>query len=125
MNAPAYFEIQADNLKRAKEFYGGIFDWSFSRAEGLPIEYWRIETDGPRGGLLQRPAAAPAPEQGTNGFVCSMEVADFDVTATKIASRGGRVALPKFAVPGVCWQGYFLDTEGNTFGIFQPDRTAR
>jgi predicted enzyme related to lactoylglutathione lyase len=27
-------------------------------------------------------------------------------------------------VPGVCWQGYFLDTEGNTFGIFQPDQSA-
>lgn len=124
MNAPAYFEIQADNLKRAKEFYASIFGWSFSRADGLPIEYWRIETDGPRGGLLQRPVAAPAPEQGTNAFVCSMEVADFDVTATKIASRGGRVALAKFAVRGVCWQGYFLDTEGNTFGIFQPDPNA-
>ena len=124
MNAPAYFEIQADNLKRAKEFYAGIFAWSFSRADGLPMEYWRIETDGPRGGLLQRPVVAPAPEQGTNAFVCSMEVADFDVTATKIASRGGRVALAKFAVPGVCWQGYFLDTEGNTFGIFQPDPNA-
>jgi len=27
-------------------------------------------------------------------------------------------------VPGVCWQGYFLDTEGNTFGVFQPDSSA-
>jgi hypothetical protein len=34
------------------------------------------------------------------------------------------VALAKFAVPGVCWQGDFLDTEGNTFGIFQPDANA-
>jgi hypothetical protein len=28
-------------------------------------------------------------------------------------------------VPGVCWQGYFLDTESNVFGIFQPDPAAR
>jgi uncharacterized protein len=26
---------------------------------------------------------------------------------------------------GVCWQGYFLDTERNTFGIFQPDTKAQ
>jgi hypothetical protein len=39
-------------------------------------------------------------------------------------NRGGAVALPKFAVPKVCWQGYFLDSEGNTFGIFQPDASA-
>jgi predicted enzyme related to lactoylglutathione lyase len=54
-----------------------------------------------------------------------MEVVNFDATAAKVIAAGGRIALPKFAVPGVCWQGYFLDMEGNTFGIFQPDVTAR
>jgi uncharacterized protein len=125
MNAPAYFEIQAGDVKRAVEFYKAVFGWTFKRAEGLPIEYWRIDTDGPRGGLLQRAAKPPAIEQGTNAFVCSMEVANFDAIAKKIPGVGGKVALPKFAVPGVCWQGYFIDTEGNTFGIFQPDPAAR
>jgi uncharacterized protein len=125
MNAPSYFEIQAGNPARAVEFYRAAFGWTFTRVDGLPVEYWRIQTEGPRGGLLQRPATAPAPEQGTNAFVCSMEVVDFDASAKKITDLGGRVALQKFAVPGVCWQGYFLDTEGNTFGIFQPDSSAR
>ena len=125
MNAPAYFEIQADDPNRAVRFYGDIFGWKFDRVPGLPIEYFRIETEGPRGGLLKRPVAPPPPQHGTNAFVVSMEVADFDVIAKKISGLGGTVALPKFAVPGVCWQGYFLDTEGNTFGIFQPDSNAR
>jgi hypothetical protein len=34
-------------------------------------------------------------------------------------------ALEKFAVPGTCWQGYFLDLEGNTFGLFQVDENAK
>jgi uncharacterized protein len=125
MNAPSYFEIQADDTGRATRFYRQAFGWKFSKAEGIPVEYWRIETDGPRGGLLKRPAKRPPPEQGTNAFVCSMEVADFDATAAKIVQLGGVVALAKFAVPGVCWQGYFLDTEANTFGIFQPDPAAK
>ena len=125
MNAPAYFEIQADDTNRAVRFYREIFGWKFDQIEGLPIEYWRIETSGPRGGLLKRPAKTPPPEHGTNAFVCSMEVASFDEMAAKVASHGGQVALPKFAVPGVCWQGYFIDTEGNTFGIFQPDAAAK
>jgi len=33
--------------------------------------------------------------------------------------------MPKFAVPGTCWQGYFVDPQGNTFGIFQPDPNAK
>jgi len=125
MNAPAYFEIQADDTNRAVRFYREIFGWKFDKIEGLPIEYWRIETSGPRGGLLRRPAKTPPPEHGTNAFVCSMEVASFDDLAAKVASLGGQVAMPKFAVPGVCWQGYFIDTEGNTFGIFQPDAAAK
>jgi predicted enzyme related to lactoylglutathione lyase len=125
MNTPAYFEIQADDPQRASRFYGDLFGWKFARAEGLPVEYWRIETDGLRGGLLKRPAKTPPQEHGTNAFVCSMEVADFDKIAQKIAALGGKVALPKFAVPGVCWQGYFLDNESNVFGIFQADTQAR
>ena len=125
MNAPSYFEIQADDPSRAVRFYSEVFSWKFDKIEGLPIEYWRIETEGPRGGLLKRPAKSPPAEHGTNAFVCSMEVANFDAIATRILSAGGQVALPKFAVPGVCWQGYFIDTESNTFGIFQPDAAAR
>jgi len=125
MNAPSYFEIQADNVQRAVQFYGEIFGWKFIKAEGLPIEYWRIETAGARGGVLQRPAPAPPIQSGTNAFVCSMEVENFDRTAKTILDRGGQVALPKFAIPGVCWQGYFLDPEGNTFGLFQPDENAK
>ena len=106
-------------------FYREIFGWKVDKVDGLPIEYWRIETSGPRGGLLKRPAKTPPPEHGTNAFVCSMEVASFDDMAAKVASHGGKVALPKFAVPGVCWQGYFIDPEGNTFGIFQPDPGAK
>ena len=125
MNAPAYFEIHADDTSRAVRFYTALFGWKFEKVEGLPIEYSRIETEGVRGGLLKRPAKAPQPKQGTNAFVCSMEVTDFDASAAKALTLGAIVALPKFAVPGVCWQGYFVDPEGNTFGIFQPDPTAK
>jgi len=125
MNGPSYFEIQADDTKRAVHFYEQVFSWKFTRANEIPIEYFRIETDTSRGGLLKRPAPAPQPQSGTNAFVCSMEVKDFDQTAQRISELGGLVALPKFAVPGTCWQGYFVDTEGNTFGIFQVDRNAK
>ena len=119
-----YFEIQADDTKRAIDFYSEVFGWKFSLVPGLPILYWTIETGGSRGGLLQRPAKTPPPQSGTNAFVCSLEVENFDATAQTIREKGGIVALPKFAVPNTCWQGYFVDTEGNTFGIFQVDPKA-
>lgn len=120
-----YFEIQADDPQRAIKFYVQVFGWKFSEVKGLPIQYWTIETGGSRGGLLRRPAKTPPPECGTNAFVCSLEVANFDTTAQTIEQLGGVVALPKFAVPNTCWQGYFVDLDGNTFGIFQVDPNAR
>ncbi len=125
MNSVAFFEIQADNPQEAVKFYTEIFGWKFTKQEGLPIEYYQIATEGIRGGLLKRPTKKPDMKQGTNAYVCSMEVEDFDQTADKILKQGGTIALTKFAVPGKCWQGYFLDTEGNTFGIFQVDSGAK
>jgi uncharacterized protein len=125
VSGPSYFEVQADDMGRAMRFYREIFEWKFTKADELSVEYWRIETGGARGGLLKRPAPTPPLQSGTNAFVCSMEVEDFDVVAQKILNLGGKVALPKFAVPGVCWQGYFIDTEGNTFGLFQPNLAAK
>ena len=125
MSGHLYFEIQADDTKRAVDFYRGVFEWEFEQVFGLPVEYWRIETGGSRGGLLKRPAQTPPPQCGTNAFVVSIEVEDFDETEKQIVNLAGQVALPKFAVPGICWQGYFVDTEGNTFGIFQVDENAK
>ena len=76
-------------------------------------------------GLLKRPAKTPPTQCGTNAFVCSVEVENFDETAKIIEQLGGVVALPKFAIPKTCWQGYFVDAEGNTFGIFQVDVNAK
>lgn len=120
-----YFEIHVDDTTRAVAFYRAVFNWKFTEVPGLPIAYWSIEADGSWGGLLKRPANTPSPEQGANAFVCSLEVADFDQTAELIMKNGGMVAMPKFAVPNKCWQGYFLDTEGNVFGLFQVDPNAK
>lgn len=35
-----------------------------------------------------------------------------------------RVARERSAVPGRCWQGYFIDCDSNVFGIFEVDQTA-
>lgn len=121
-----YFEIQVDDISRAEKFYTAVFGWGFQKIPGLPIEYYHINTGDPMGGgMLGRPVPRPDGGQGTNAYVCSFEVADFDKSAKVILDNGGQVAMPKFAVPQKCWQGYFIDTEGNTFGLFQPDENAQ
>jgi predicted enzyme related to lactoylglutathione lyase len=124
MNEVAYFEIQASDTSRAIKFYEAVFGWKFTKDNNLPIEYYRIETSRMHGGLLQRPGKIPPTECGTNAFVCSIQVANFDHTSDKILNNGGRVALEKFPIPGKCWQGYYIDPDNNTFGIFEVDETA-
>lgn len=126
MNTISYFEIQADEPARAVKFYSDIFGWEFKKEELVPIEYYRMtETSGILGAILKRSAKTPPQQSGTNAYVCSVEVKSFDETSAKILAQGGIVALPKFAVPGRCWQGYFIDTEGNTFGVFEVDQNAK
>ncbi|HEY7209072.1 MAG TPA: VOC family protein [Bryobacteraceae bacterium] len=126
MNSITYFEIQASEPANAAGFYKNVFGWEFRKEEFQPVEYWRMhEASGIFGAILKRPAPAPAPGSGTNAFTCSVEVDSFDQTAQKILDNGGRVALPKFAVPGRCWQGYFLDIDNNAFGIFEADTNAK
>jgi uncharacterized protein len=130
MSRLVHFEIQADDVERAKSFYAAVFDWSFEDYGPMTgSTYWGITTGpetepGINGGLLERPAPVPAGGQGTNAFVCTMGVGDYDETERRILAAGGQVALPRMALAGVAWQGYYLDTEGNTFGIHQPDPAA-
>ncbi|HEX5333374.1 MAG TPA: VOC family protein [Cellulomonas sp.] len=130
MSRVVHFEIHADDVERAKSFYAAVFDWSFADfGEVTGSTYWGITTGpedepGINGGLLQRPAPTPGAGLGANAFVCTMGVGDYDETERRILAAGGQVAMPKMALTGMAWQGYYLDTEGNTFGIHQPDTSA-
>jgi uncharacterized protein len=125
MNTIGYFEIQSSDTVRDIKFYETVFGWKFIKEAFVPIEYYRIETNSINGGLLKRPAKVPPTESGTNAFVCSVQIENFDKTNELIIQNGGQVALPKFAIPGRCWQGYFVDLDNNTFGIFEVDENAK
>ena len=125
MNTIGYFEIQSSEPARDTQFYATVFGWKFIRQEFIPIEYYLIETNSISGGLLKRPVPAPPTGCGTNAYVCSIQVENFDVTSKLILEQGGQIAMAKFAVPGRCWQGYFIDLDNNTFGIFEVNENAK
>jgi len=74
--------------------------------------------------LLRQLADVPPGESGTNAFVCSIQVADFDKVSELILKNSGQVAMPKLAISNRCWQGYFVDPGNNTFGVFEVDENA-
>jgi predicted enzyme related to lactoylglutathione lyase len=54
-----------------------------------------------------------------------VQVGSVDASLARGLELGASVALPKMPIPGVGWLAYMKDTEGNIFGITQPDAAAR
>ena len=99
-----------------------MFGWQFQKWEG-PAEYWLVTTGpddrpGINGGIMRY-------QDGEPRTIVTIAVPSVDEFAEKITGSGGKVAMPKTAIPGVGYQAYFQDTEGNLFGVHQVDPSAK
>ncbi len=122
MSRIVHFEVPADNLERAQKFYSQALGWEFTEFGG-PMQYWLVKT-GPNGapgidgGMLKREQAGQAPTLVAG-------VASIDQSIAQVTKAGGIPVVPKMPIPGVGWAAYFIDTEGNCFGVFQEDSNAK
>ena len=73
---------------------------------------------GINGGILRR----QHPGAGTCNTV---SVTSVDDAVATISKNGGKIAVEKMAIPGVGYLAYCTDTEGNVFGVLQPDADAK
>lgn len=116
-----WVEISADNVERAKKFYSTLFGWKIEKFPGA-TDYWHIDTGGadetPDGGLMAR----KHPEQPITTYVA---VASVDESAAKVEKLGGKICLPKTAVPQMGYFAVCLDTEGNEFALWEMNNKAR
>lgn len=117
-----WFEIPADNLERAKKFYGSLFGWKFAKLPAAVNDYWHIDTagksDSPDGGLMPRMHS----EQPITNYI---SVPSVGKAAAKVKKLGGTVCKPKTAVPGMGYFAVCLDTEGNTFALWEMNERAK
>ena len=129
MSRPVHFEIHADDPERAVKFYTDVFGWSFNRWDDAEPAYWLISTGpdeapGINGGLMKRMGPPPEEGQPVSSFVITINIDDLDTYAPKVKEAGGKQVVDKMPVSNVGWLAYFKDTEGNIFGLMQPDETA-
>jgi predicted enzyme related to lactoylglutathione lyase len=120
-----HFEIFADDPQRAIAFYTDMFGWTFQQFGGQP--YWLVTTGpdsepGINGGLA--PREGPRQSGSPTAYVGVIAVPDIDAAIAQANGQKAPVIDGKRAVPGVGWSAYFLDPEGNTFGVFQDDPKA-
>lgn len=125
-NKLTHFAIHIDNMERAKNFYGDVFDWGFNSYG--PPDFLQIKSEkndnGELIGALQSRNYSPVKEK-IIGLECTIGVEDIDVITNKVERNGGQILMPKTAIPYVGWIIKFLDTEGNLVCAMQADPSAR
>jgi predicted enzyme related to lactoylglutathione lyase len=125
VNQVAHFAINADDLNRARRFYEKVFGWRFE-AWGPP-GFFKIATatgrdPGPLGALQKRRELVAG--ERTNGFECTVAVADVDAVAAAVVAGGGTILIPRTLIPTVGHLIFFRDPEGNVVGAMQYDANA-
>ena len=115
-----HFEIPADDIERAKNFYSRLFGWEIKDVPGRN-NYLLITTSGENtvsSSLIKR----FNPKQTT---IIYFDISSVDEYASKIKDLGGRIVVPKKTVPGTGYFAICLDTENNPFGIWEENKNAQ
>ena len=119
-----HFEIPADDVARARKFYGDLFGWKIEPFTGAPMEYWMVATGrqegemGVDGGMMKR----QDPRQQTIVYI---DVPSVDEYLKKVVSLGGQMCVPKTAIPGMGYYAVCFDPENNGFGLWENNTDAK
>jgi uncharacterized protein len=118
-----HFEIYTDDPEAVRPFYEDVFGWKFTKFDG-PMDYWLVATGSDKepgiDGGLTRPREGQSP-----GTLNTIAVPSLKQSIEKIERGGGKICVPKMAIPGVGWLAYAEDPAGNVFGIIEPDTKAK
>jgi uncharacterized protein len=117
-----HFEVPADDVNRAQKFYHDAFGWQMQPmpemsytmvsttkvgSDGMPTEPGAIN-----GGMAARTASFKTP-------VITIAVDDIDDALATVEKLGGKTAEGRTQVGDMGYAAYFVDTEGNTIGLWQ------
>lgn len=125
MDKVVHFEVPADDLGRAKDFYGSVFGWDLNTMSMGEGEYTTVTTTaideqsrmptepgGINGGMMQRSSDVGTP-------VITVQVDGIDDSIKKIEAAGGSVVQPRTPIPDMGAFAYFKDSEGNLMGLWE------
>jgi uncharacterized protein len=122
-----HFEIPSEDIERSKRFYSELFGWRIEKwpgSEHAADDYWMITTTDDKGnkalagGMMKRQNA----QQGITNYI---DVKSIDESSSRLERLGGKIVMPKKAVPGMGYFAACLDTENNSFAIWETDSEAK
>ena len=119
-----HFELPADDLARAEDFYRSAFGWDVNSVPGMgytlvstapSTERGPTEPGAINGGMLARQEPITAP-------VVTIEVDRIDDALKVIEGLGGHTVRGRMPVGDMGFAAYFADTEGNIVGLWENAR---
>ena len=116
-----HFDISADDIQRAKQFYEQLFGWNIEKFSSSPQDYYIIETQtatgekGITGGIAKR-------EKDYQKITNFIQVDSIDESIAKVKELGGHIIEPKTAIPTVGHIAGCKDTEDNIFGLIEVEK---
>jgi predicted enzyme related to lactoylglutathione lyase len=116
-----WFEIPADDIKRAQTFYSSLFGWKIKAFPNME-DYWHIDSGGadasPDGAIMKK----MCPEHPVTIYI----MVDSVIRASaKVEKLGGKVHKAKTAVPNLGYFAICQDTENNVFAVWEKSESAK
>ena len=121
-NSVVHFEIPAENVERAQEFYKKAFQWKINPIPQMqytilhttPVDEKMMlkEKGAINGGMLKKNDMVKAPS-------ITINVANFEKAVKEIEKAGGKMLSKKTTVGDMGYMAYFKDTEGNVMSIWE------
>ena len=109
-----HFEIVARDYKKAMEFYGKVFDWTYNEPEGMPYGMVApLGKDSIGGGI------GPTQEGEQPYVTFYVQVDDLQTYLDKAEANGGKTVLKPTPIPGIGSCAMFTDLDGNAIGLFK------
>lgn len=121
----AHISINADDVERARQFYGRSFGWTFQPFG--PPGFYMIEGAGGPGNIFASLQARReiVPGKPMHGLEGTLSVENSAVAEAAVLKAGGKIVMPRTVLAGIGTLFFFEDTEGNILGAMEYNSAVR
>lgn len=111
-----FVELVTPDLAAAKQFYAGLFGWTFRDLQAAGTDYAEASVNGrPVAGVIRRDM--PADKRRQPAWLSFIAVGDVDAATTVALRHGAKVLVEPHSLPGRGREAVFADPQGAVFAV--------
>jgi predicted enzyme related to lactoylglutathione lyase len=119
-NPFVHIELVSTDVKKAKSFYGALFDWTLEDVDMGTMTYTMVKVgEGTGGGMMQHPMAGQP-----SAWVPYTDVKDVVASTAKAKSLGAQIIRDVAEIPNAGSFSIIQDPTGAVLGLWQSKAKA-